>query len=121
MINYEAALLIAILSVTYTYLLTQGGQIFNWFYNKMDKLFKTDDRQMKGKGKHFLFKILIDCHLCFSGQLAFWLFSITNYNLYLSINNFQIALSVIFTHIFFVAFTILSSAIIKGIYTKYIE
>lgn len=116
MINYELILLIAVLGVTYTYILTKPGQIFNGLYNKMDVWFKTDARAMKGKDKHWLFKVLIYCHLCFSGQFSAWLYLALNYKNYL-ISPLQTLL----LHIFFVALTIFSAGVIKGIYTKYIE
>lgn len=116
MINYERALLIAVLAVTYTYILTQPGQLFNGLYNKLDKFFKTDYRRSIGKSEHPLFKILIYCHLCFSGQVSLWVFLYFNYFNY-TINPIYILMC----HIFTVATTIFISAILKGIYTKYIE
>lgn len=116
MIDYEISFLIAILAVVYTYILTQPGQLFNGLYNKLDKFFKTDTRRSNGKSEHPLFKILIYCHLCLSGQVALWLFIYFNWINYF-INPFYTLLS----HVFTVATTILMAAIIKGIYTKHIE
>lgn len=121
MINYQLALLIATLGVCYTYILTQTGQIFNPLYNRLYKFFKTDERRMKGKTEHPIFKIVIYCHLCFSGQVAAWLFLILNFNSYFLSFDYKIILTTLLLHIFFTAFTIFMAGVIKGIYTKYIE
>jgi len=113
MINYELAILIAVLAIVYTNILTQGGHIFNGLYNKLDKFFNTDKRICEGKSHHPLFKILIQCELCFSGQFSLWIFIIFNYNNYLS-NPFTTALQ----HVLFISLTIFCTSILKSIYKK---
>lgn len=116
MINYQLSFLIAILAVVYTYILTQPNMLFNGIYNKFDRFFKTDQRRANGKGVHPVFMVLMYCHLCFSGQIALWLFLILNYK------NYEVNFGyTLLQHILFVSFTIFCAGIFKNIYTKYIE
>lgn len=106
MINYELSFLIAISAFVYTNILTEPEMLFNSLYNYLDVIFTGKYR--------FVFKILIHCEKCLSGQLAFWIYLWVNYNFYLS-NNF---LSAGLNHIFFISFTILIATILNIIYKK---
>lgn len=116
MINYELGILIAVLAFVYSNLLMEPDAMLNGFYNRMDLFFKTDERRKNGKGRHWLFMILVHCEKCIAGQLALWLFPFFNYIGYI-LNPVRTSL----VHLFFVAFAILSAAIIRGIYIKYIR
>jgi hypothetical protein len=116
MINYEFAILIAVLAFVYSNLLMQPDAMLNGFYNRMDVRFKTDERKQNGKGRHWLFMITVHCEKCIAGQLAFWLFPFFNYIGYI-LNPVYTSL----VHLLFVAFAIFSAAIIHGIYNKYIK
>ena len=59
MINYELAILIAVLSYTYTNLLTEPEMVFNGLYRYLD-----------GRIPNWLFYPLIHCAKCNAGQVA---------------------------------------------------
>lgn len=107
MINYQLSFLIAVAAVVYTYILTRPNAVLNGIYNNLYNFFKTDERLSQGKPIHPLFMILIHCEKCFAGQAAAWLYLLINWSNY---NLLQ--------HIFFTAFTILITGIIKNLYTK---
>ena len=108
MIKYELALLIAIFAFTYSYLLTEEKQIFNGLYNWLESIL-TD-----ANGKtHWLFNVLIGCEKCVAGQIALWIYFSQNIFGYI-LDPFQTILN----HLFFVAFTIFFTALIKNIYIK---
>ncbi len=106
MINYELSFLIAVAAFVYTNILTEPEMLFNGLYNYLDGKFI-------GKWR-FIFKILIHCEKCLSGQLAFWIYLWVNYNFYLSSEFLSIGLN----HIFFVSFAILIATILNIIYKK---
>lgn len=104
------AFLISILAFTYSYILTQPGEIFSSLYLKLDILFKNDKRMIEGKGMHPIFKLLIGCPKCVSGQLSLW---------YFVLNNFEnLTYKLIFDLPLFVALTIFLTCIISLIYNK---
>ena len=93
MINYELGLLIAIFGYVYTNILTDVDMILNFVYNQLDQRIT----------KHrWLFHMIIHCEKCVSGQVALWIYLITNFHKY---NLLQ--------HIFFITYTILIVEIIK--------
>lgn len=108
---------IAIVAVTYTYILTRAGQILSGFYNWLDQVFKTDKRAAEGKEVHPVFMVIMYCEKCFSGQVALWLFLYYNWNNYL----YHFRIDYIFIHIFFVLYTIFLSSVIKHSYIKHTE
>ena len=113
MINYELAFLIAVFSFVYCIVLTEPEMLLNGLYKWMDGLFATDLRAEFGKGKHWLFKVLIACEKCNSGQIALWLFLYKNWYYYI-IDPFQTLLN----HVFFISFTIFLTTIVKITHTK---
>ena len=108
MIHYELALLIAILAFTYSYLLTEEKQIFNRLYNALESLLTDANGRI-----HWLFNVLIGCEKCVAGQIALWIYFSQNIFGYI-LDPFQTILN----HLFFVAFTIFFTALIKNIYIK---
>lgn len=118
MIHYEFSILIAVSAFVYSYLLTRPGKLLNGFYNRADVFFKTDARQSKGKGPHWAFMLLINCEQCIAGQLALWLYVILCPTPKLE---FIAIFMQVLKLIFFVAHTILAAAVIKGVYTRYID
>lgn len=105
MINYEIAFLIAILGFVYTNLLTEPEMILNPLYNWIQC--KLTSACHVSWWRKALFKIIIHCEKCFSGQFAFWFYLITEFKSYSFIE-----------HVFFVAFTIFIVSIVKNLYTK---
>lgn len=106
-------LLIAIAGFTYSYILTQPGEIFAGLNRVLSRLFKTDERLNSGRPLHPLFKLLIGCEKCIAGQLAFWSY------LYVNIGDYGVLITI--GHILFVCLTIFLAAVIKGIYKRTIE
>lgn len=109
--------MIAVIAVSYTYILTRPGQFLSGLYNWLDEIFKTDKRALHGKGPHWIFMIIIFCEKCFGGQFAFWFFLYYEWNNY--VHDFYLLL--LFQHIFFTLFTIMLSSIFKHKYIKHIE
>lgn len=69
MIPYELAFLFGLLGFVYTNVLTEAGMIFSPLYKWLNlSIFKNDKRE----DYHWLFKIIIHCERCFTGQLALW-------------------------------------------------
>lgn len=69
MILYELAFLLGVLGFVYTNILTESGMIFAPLYKWLNfSVFKNEKRE----DYHWLFKILIHCERCFTGQLALW-------------------------------------------------
>lgn len=116
MINYEFAILIGVFAFVYSNLLTEPDALLNKLYNRLDIFFKNDVRQMEGKGRHPLFMILIHCEKCIAGQIALWGFGYDNYIWY-----YFEPLKAAGTHLIFVAFAILTAAILRGLYHKHIK
>jgi hypothetical protein len=114
MINYELGLLIAIFSFVYSNILTEGEMILNPLYNWLDCKLNKGCNNVEF---HWLFKVLIHCEKCISGQLALWLYFF--YNFYDYVFNFSPEL--ILYHFFFITFAILCTITIKGIYNKHIR
>lgn len=110
------AALIAITGFTYSYILTQPGEIFGKLYLKLDILFKSDERGSDGKGLHPLFKMSMACPKCVSGQMALWIFIILNYQDYLQSFIWHLVF-----HILFIGTAIFFATIIKSLYQKHIE
>lgn len=106
MIDYEIAFLIACLAYVYSVVLTDANQLLNPLYKRLYIYFKTDERINEGKDYHWLFKILIHCEKCVSGQWALWTYLAMNYLNY----NF-------FYHLFFISYTITITILITK-YTK---
>ncbi len=111
-----SALLIAITSVVYSYILTQPGEIFGWLFGKLNEFFKTDERTSQGLGPHPLFKMIMWCEKCVSGQMSLWLFLIINWKYYA-----EGVFIIVIPHAFFVTLSIFLSLTIKKIYNKHIE
>ena len=107
---------ISITAFTYSHILTRPGELFSWPYKILDIFFKTDDRAMAGLGMHPLFKLLIGCEKCVSGQMALWIFTLLNLHSYpTDVKMYLIA------HILFIGITIFFTTIIKSIYLKIID
>jgi hypothetical protein len=71
---------------------------------------------MHGLGPHPIFKMIIGCEKCVSGQMALWIFLFFNYKNYLALE-----FSTIIYHALFIALTIFTTTIIKSIYSKHIN
>lgn len=110
------AALIAITGFTYSYILTQPGEIFGKLYGKLDNLFNTDKRACKGLGFHPVFKMIIACPKCVSGQMALWIFIALNYDYYLASFIWHFVF-----HVLFIGTSVFFATIVKSIYTKHIE
>lgn len=113
---FIASLLIAIASFVYSYVLVQDGEVFSSLYRRLYKLFNTESRYVLGLPPHPLFKVLIHCEKCVSGQLSLWLFFIYGVKYYLE-KDFVL----IVAHLLFVTLTIFTTLLIKQLYTKHIE
>jgi len=114
-----ATIFIAITAFVYSNILTQPGEIFGNLYKKLDEFFNTDKRSCTGLGLHPIFKMIMACEKCVSGQLAFWFFMAHYYNGYLSGTHSFIYNA--FTHIGFTCTTIFITTIIKSLHEKYIN
>jgi len=102
MINYELAILIAVLSFTYTNILTEPDMIFNGLYKLCDKYMPR-----------WLFYPFIHCEKCNAGQIALMVFI---YNYYLGFIFYPV--ETIGFCALFVAFTIFTVYTIKQIWEK---
>lgn len=114
-----ATIFIAITAFVYSNILTQPGEIFGTLYGILDNFFKTDQRSCSGKGLHPIFKMIMACEKCVSGQLSFWFFMAHYYNGYLS--GTQSFIYNAFEHVLFTCTTIFITTIIKSLYEKYIN
>lgn len=105
------AFLLASLGFTYSTILTEPGEIFSGLYKWLGSVFGNDKREIQGKGNHPIFKMIIGCHRCVTGQMALWFFVILNYGCYT------------FYHIIYagllIGLSILFAETIKKIYTKW--
>lgn len=114
-----ATIFIAITAFTYSYILTQPNEIFGGLYGKLNIIFKTDERMIKGLGLHPIFKMVMACEKCVSGQLSLWIYLFWNYENYTF--GFRLSIYNLIEHIFFVTTTIFLTTIIKSIYLKKIN
>lgn len=110
--NYQLPILIGMLGFVYTNILTEPNQIFNGWYKKLYKFFKTDERRAQGKGVHWFFMVIMYCEKCFSGQIALWAFLYLNFNQYF----YAFDLMIVLYHLFTIALAILASATIKELF-----
>lgn len=93
---------VALISYTYSYILTQGGMLLDFLYKYL---------QIELEEKHEkLFNVLINCPKCVSGQWALWVFFFLPFY---STYNFMYA---VILHILFITATIWFSIIINKIY-----
>lgn len=105
------ALCVAIVGYTYSNILTQPGEIFGKLYGKLDEFFQTDlRRSCQGKGPHPLFKMIMHCEKCVSGQLALWGFILFIYP------DYSIRIGLL--HILFIGLSIFFATIVKSIHEK---
>lgn len=98
---FLAALKIAIIAFVYAEILVNGGEILNGWYKFLERHIGH---------KPWLFKPLVDCSKCVSGQLAFWYYVIFYYYTYNVVE-----------HAFLVCAAILFTLTIKAIFKKFIE
>lgn len=110
---------ISITAFVYSYMLTQPGEILGSLYGFLDRIFQTDKRSYDGRGIHPIFKMIMACPKCVSGQMAFWYFMAHYYEGYL--NGVQSLIYNGFEHVIFTCVTIFITTIIKSIYEKYIN
>lgn len=111
--------LIAVLSYVYTNVLTEPTEIFSkwkaWLHNKLN----DEDKLNAGLGYHALFKVLVHCEKCFSGQAALWVYLILSFNTYLDSILIPKALFILtLKHLCFIALTIFTTIIIKKLADK---
>lgn len=114
-----ATIFIAITAFTYSYILTGPNEIFGWLYGKLNEIFKTEKRKKSAKGVHPIFKMIMACEKCVSGQMSLWIYLAWNYENYF--HGIRCALYNGIEHVLFIGTTIFLTIIIKSIYTKYIE
>lgn len=114
-----ATIFIAITAFVYSHILTQPGEIFGKLYARLDIFFNTDKRSCEGLGFHPIFKMIMACPKCVSGQLSFWYYMAHNYVGYLSGTHSFIYNA--FMHIGFTCTTIFITVIVKSLYEKYIN
>ncbi len=67
------AVMSAVTSCAHTAVLTQPGQIFAPVYRWLDARLNYTNGQ-RNEEDHWLFKVLVGCEKCNSGQLALWSF-----------------------------------------------
>lgn len=108
--------LISVTAFVYSYILTQPTELLSSVYRCLDALFKNDKRYSKGLDMHPIFKMIIGCEKCVSGQMALWIFLFFNYKYYLALE-----FSTLIYHALFIALTIFTTTIIKSIYSKHIN
>jgi hypothetical protein len=89
------ALMIALVAFVYSDVLTESGMILNWLYRSLDNLLPG-----------FLFKPLIGCFKCVSGQMALWYYMIYH-------NNYDYR-----EHLYIICLTIFLSQLLCRIYRK---
>ena len=111
--NYEIALLLAVLAFVYSNLLTEPGHLLAKWYRMWYVVFKTDKRLMDGKPYHPLFMLIVHCEKCIAGEFAFWYF------LYKNLSTYQPQTAL--WHLCFTATAILFAAVLKGLYNRYIK
>lgn len=98
----------------YTVVLTRPGEIFSGLYRRLNERFNKIDECTWRKHDHPLFKILIGCEKCNSGQLALW-----TYPLFIGIRNYE-PLHIMY-HLFAISTAILFSIILNSIYQKWLR
>ena len=106
--------LISITAFVYSNILTQPTELLSSAYRYLDTLFQNDKRYCNGLDMHPIFKMIIGCEKCVSGQMALWIFLFFNYK-----NYFE--LSTLIYHVLFIGLTIFTTTIIKSIYSKHIN
>lgn len=108
--------LIAVFAFVYTNILTANGEVFGCIYKMLYHKFKSDQREQNGLPRHPLFKVLIDCEKCVSGQISLWSFLILHLYGYR-----EVSFALVLQHILFITLTILFTIIIKSFYIKLLE
>ncbi len=94
--DYILSIKLAIVAFVYSEVLTEPGMALNWLFHLLNKL------------PEFLFKPLIGCFKCVSGQMALWVFLYFNWNGY--------DLIAFGNHVFFISLTIIASWIVSKIW-----
>lgn len=84
------SLQIAVIAWTARNILMQPGMILHWYFMRLDTLVRN--------GREWAAKPLGYCDQCLSGQIAFWVFLLVNFQNY--------GPQTLFEHIFFVCFTV---------------
>lgn len=107
--------LIAVFSFVYSNILTDNGELLNGLKKLLYKL-NNEERLNAGHGYHWLYKVLIFCEKCISGQIALWSFLIIHFQEYRNG-----AFVLVFPHFLFITLTIFFAVIIKKFYTKFIQ
>lgn len=108
--------LISVTAFVYSNVLTQPSEIFSNLYGRLDSFFENDRRYVHGLDQHPIFKMVIGCEKCVSGQMSLWIFLFFNYKNYLAFE-----FSTIIYHALFIGLTIFTTTIIKSIYSKHIN
>lgn len=108
--------LIALFSFVYTNILTGNGELLGSIYTKMYHYFNSDYREQRGHARHPIFKVLIDCEKCVSGQIALWSFLIIHIDGYS-----EVSFILVLKHLLFITLTIFLTIVVKSFYQKHIE
>lgn len=107
--------LIAVFSFIYSNVLTDNGELLNGLKKLLYKL-NDEEKLNAGLGYHWLYKVLIFCEKCISGQIALWSFLIIHFHEY---RNGSFVL--VFPHLLFITLSIFFAVIIKSFYTKKLQ
>lgn len=109
------ALKVAIVAYIYSDVLTEPGMILNSLYVKLDTWY-VNECTGKKMIPEWLFKPLIGCYKCVSGQMALWSFFVVNFSEYMNIKSIFELSVLIGNHLFFIMLTILLSCLIQRIH-----
>lgn len=110
---FITSLALAITAFVYSQLLTEPGQLLAWWGNFLDRFFQNDRRYVQGYGPHPVYKLLIGCTRCVSGQFALWFFLFQNWSFYRSGE-----LMIIPYHIITISITIFFATLITKLYAR---
>lgn len=101
------AFVIACTAVVYACVITEPGELLAFWKKFLDEKLNAQKRACLGLGPHPVFKVLVGCEKCISGQMAFWIFLAYNYHGYMLIT--------IIPHLLFTGFTIFCAIAAKKI------
>lgn len=117
---FVTPLLLAVIGFVYCVILVAPDQLLNGWYNWLYDLFKVTNRLEEGKPRPGLFKILVGCEKCFTGQFCAWFFLFQNIGLYGDVIRFHIGalFGLMIVHAAFVSLGIYYVTILNSFYNK---
>lgn len=122
--NILIAIGCALVGVVYSSILTEPGMIFHGLYKWLElKLWnKCNYRIFEDSPKYkWIFKPLIDCYRCVSGQIALWVFSFLFFNKYILFfcsASIRSIFNLLGTHVFLICLSIFTSCLLNNLYQK---